>query len=66
MRRRLNRQLDIVLRHPGVNRHEIGHEARDLAFHDGAVAPDHVLVFRLCYVVLGHHWVGEEEDKEIC
>lgn len=43
---------------PRLYRHEVGHVGRDLTLDDGRVAPDHVLVVRLCLVGLGHHWWG--------
>lgn len=40
--------------YPGIDNHEIGHEARDVAFHDRRIPPQYILVHNIHRITLEH------------
>lgn len=45
-----------IVKDPRLNRYKVGDKGRDLALDNRRVALDHVLIFRLRYIKLGHDW----------
>jgi hypothetical protein len=45
-----------IVRNPRLDRDEICHKTRDLAFHHGAVATDNIFVLGFRDIELSYHW----------
>lgn len=54
------RLLVILIGYPGIDKHKVGHETWDVAFHYGSIATQNILVHDIHRITLENHWKTQE------